>query len=92
MHQPWACDRLLDVDCEPAVESVVRHVVNRHDGPPRLQVIFGLEDDRLQPHEASTIARKIEAGLGKWLRPKVTVTNKRIEKVTKTPLAWLSVT
>jgi hypothetical protein len=88
----WACARSLDAATDPAVESVVRHIVNRHDGPPRLQVVFWLEDDVLQPQEASTIANQIEAGLRHWLRPKVIVTNKRIEQMARAPLAWLSVT
>lgn len=88
----WACARSLDGAGDPAVESVVRHFVNRHDGHPKLQVIFWLEDDALPPHEASTITTKIEAGLRPWLRPKVIVTNKRLEKEGKMPLAWLSVT
>jgi hypothetical protein len=88
----WACARSLDAPNDPAVESIVQHVVNRHDGPPKLQVVFWLEDDVLQPHDASVIATKIETGLRSWLRPKVIVTNKRFEKVSKTPLTWLSVT
>lgn len=88
----WACARSMDDALDPAVESVVQHVVNRHDGPPKLQVVFWLEDDVLQPHDARVIATKIETGLRSWLRPKVIVTNKRFEKVSKAPLTWLSVT
>lgn len=88
----WACTRSLDAAGDPAVESIVRHIVNRHDGPPKLQVVFWLEDDVLQPHEAATLATQVEAGLRHWLRPKVIVTNKRIEKLSKVPLPWLSVT
>lgn len=88
----WACARSLDAAGDPAVEEVVRHLVNRQDGPPRLQVIFWIEDDVLQAQEASTIAAKVEAGLRPWLRPKVIVTNKRIERATRAPLPWLSVT
>jgi hypothetical protein len=88
----WACARSLDAAGDPTVESVVRHIINRHDGPPKLQVVFWLEDDVLQPHEAGTIATQVEAGLRHWLRPKVIVTNKRIEKMARVPLAWLSVT
>lgn len=87
----WACGRSLDAAADPVVESVVQHVVNRHDGPPKLQVVFWLEDDALRPQEASTITKQIEAGLKPWLRPKVIVTNKRLEKLTTTPLPWLSV-
>lgn len=88
----WACARSLDAAGDPAVESIVRHIVNRHDGPPRLLVVFWLEDDVLQPHEAATLATLVEASLRHWLRPKVIVTNKRIEKLSKVPLPWLSVT
>jgi hypothetical protein len=88
----WACARSLDAASEPAVELIVQHVVNRHDGHPRLQVVFWLEDDVLQPQEAGVLAKKIEASLRPWLRPKIIVTNKRLEGLTATPLAWLSVT
>jgi hypothetical protein len=88
----WACDRSLDAAGDPRIELVTQHLINRQDGPPRLLVVFWLEDDVLQPTEASTIARQIERRLRPWLRSKVIVTNKRLEKASSTPLPWLTVT
>ena len=88
----WACARSLDATGDEPVESVAQHLVNRHDGPPKLLVVFWLEDDSLDAQSASVIAQKISTGLRHWLRPKIIVTNKRLESMTSTPLAWLTVT
>jgi hypothetical protein len=88
----WACARSLDTANDPRIELVTQHLVNRQDGPPRLLVVFWLEEDSLQPMEASTIAQQVERRLRPWLRPKVIVTNKRLEKASSTPLPWLTVT